>query len=214
MILLEKEFKGLVIKTEFDFDDEHIKLVKDVLKCLEGKTVDVPKGDASSSVVPISILEWFPVVCKNVKFDSSAGSYTKFFNPTILALTLRTLSKACEGPPVDIFVGRIDLSRELRNYSEAFCFALAHEMQHAINALKYAYHALTNWEGFLLNTINVNELLNAKDFEPTMDRLAELDTLQDESPIEEELKLLEKTFGPNIRIWHRDFAKLCEAIKS
>ncbi len=37
-----KEVKGRTFKTDFDFDDKHIGLVRDVLKCLKGKTVNVP----------------------------------------------------------------------------------------------------------------------------------------------------------------------------
>ncbi len=45
MVLLEKEINGATLKTEFEFDDHHIKLVNDISKCLEGKTTDVFKGD-------------------------------------------------------------------------------------------------------------------------------------------------------------------------
>jgi hypothetical protein len=85
-------------------------------------------------------------------------------------------------------------------------------MQHAINALKYAYPALTNWKGFLFNIINVNELLNAEDFDPTIDRLTELDRIQDKAPIEEELKTLEETFGSPIHTWFRGYSKFVKNV--
>ncbi len=207
MIYLEKEVNSITLQTEFYFDDGHTKLVEDVLTCLKGKTVDVPTGDKANSVIPISILEWFPVVCSNVGFDNSGGSYTTFYNPTIMALTLRIALNAKEGTPVDVFTGKIKLSRELRNYNDAFCFALIHEIQHAINALKHAYPALTNWKGFLFNIINVDELFKSEDLNSTIDRLSELDRVQDESHIEEELKNLEDTFGSSIHTWFKGYSE-------
>ena len=55
--------------------------------------------------ISISILEWFPIVCKKIMFDSSGGSYITFFNPTIMTFALRTSLKLSEYPPIDIFVG-------------------------------------------------------------------------------------------------------------
>ncbi len=207
MLFLKKEVNSIALKTEFYFDDRHAKLVEDVLTCLKGKTVDVPTGDKTNSVIPISILEWFPVVCSKVMFDNSGGSYITFYNPTIMALTLRIAFHAKEGAPVDVFTGKIQLSRDLRNCNDAFCFALIHEMQHAINALKFAYPALTNWVGFLFNIINVNELSESEDFNPTIDRLSKLDRVQDESPIEKELKNLEDIFGSSIHVWFKGYSE-------
>ncbi len=42
MITLKKKVNGKTFKTDFVFDDRHIKLVEDVLECLKGKTFDVP----------------------------------------------------------------------------------------------------------------------------------------------------------------------------
>ena len=124
-----------------------------------------------------------------------------------MALTLRIALNAKEGAPVDVFTGKIQLSRDLRNYNDAFCFALIHEIQHAINALKHAYPALTNWKGFLFNVINVDELFKSEDLNSTIDRLSELDRVQDESHIEEELKNLEDTFGASIHTWFKGYSE-------
>ncbi len=212
MVLLEKEVNGIALKTEFEFDDKHIELVKSVLNCLKGKTVGVPIGNEANEVIPISILEWLPVVCRRIMFDGSGGSYITFFNPTIMAHAMRLLLRANKPIAVDMFVGEIKVSRDVRNYNDAFCYVLVHEMQHAINALKYAYPALTNWKGFLFNIINVNELLNAEDFDPTIDRLTELDKIQDEAPIEEGLKPLEETFGSPIHTWFRGYSKFVKDV--
>jgi hypothetical protein len=207
MVLLKKEVNNITLKTAFDFDNSHTKLVDVILACLEDKTVDVPTGDEANSVVPISILEWFPVVCSKVMFDNSGGSYTPFFNPTIMTFAMKLLLTANRLPPVDVFIGEIQLSRELRNHNDAFCFALVHEIQHAINALKHAYPALTNWKGFLFNIIKIDELFKADDINRKIDRLTKLDRVQDESPIDEELKNLEGTFGPPVHAWFKGYSK-------
>ena len=207
MLLLEKKINNIVLTTEFYFDDRHSKLVENILVSLEGKTVDVPTGDETNSVIPISILEWFPVVCSKVIFDNSGGSYTTFFNPTIMTFVMKLLLTANRLPPDDVFTGEIQLSRELKNHNDAFCFALIHEIQHAINALKHAYPALTNWKGFLFNIIKINELLKAKDLKHTIDRLTKLDRIQDESPIEEELKNLEGTFNSSVHMWFKGYSE-------
>ncbi len=204
LVLLEKEIDGEVFKTKFEFDDEHTKLVKEILKCLKGKTVDVPIGDEANGVIPISILDWFPIVCSKVKFDTSGGSYITFFNPSIMALTLRALLEL-KLPSIDAFAGNITISRDVINCDDAFRYTLAHEMQHAINALNFAYPALTNWDGFLLNTIQIKEVRTSPDFNPTIDRLTKLDRIQDEVSIEEELKTLEKTFDSPINTWYEGF---------
>jgi hypothetical protein len=206
VLLLEKKVNNIDLKTEFCFDDRHSKLVENILVCLEGKTVDVPTGDKANSVIPISILEWFPIVCSKVRLDNSGGSYTAFFNPTIMTFAMKLLLTADRLPPVDVFTGEIQLSRELRNHNDAFCFALIHEIQHAINALKHAYPALTNWKGFLFNIIKIEELFKAENLNHTIDRLTELDRVQDESPIEEELKNLEGTFGTSIHMWFTGYS--------
>ena len=207
MLLLEKKINNIVLTTEFYFDDRHSKLVENILVSLEGKTVDVPTGDETNSVIPISILEWLPVVCSKVRFDNSGGSYITFFNPTIMTFAMKLLLTANRLPPVDIFTGEIHLSRELRNHNDAFCFALTHELQHAINALKHAYPALTNWKGFLFNIIKIDELLKAEDLNHKIDRLTKLDRIQDESPIEDELNILEGTFGSSIHIWFNAYSE-------
>ncbi|MGR3221246.1 MAG: hypothetical protein ACUZ8H_15735 [Candidatus Anammoxibacter sp.] len=211
MILLEKEVNGTTLKTEFYFDDRHIKLVKDVLECLEGKTVDVPTGNEENDLISISILDWLPVVCSKVRFDNSHGSYITIFNPAIMTLAMKLLLTVNRLPPAVIFIGEIHLSREVMNYNDAFRFVLVHEMQHTINALKYAYPATTNWKGFLFNIAKVHELLEpkgvAESIEPTIERLAELDRGQDEVPIEEELKIYEKLFGASIHTWFRGYSK-------
>ena len=214
MVLLKKEINGKTFKTKFEFDDEHIKLVKIVLECLEGKMIDVLKGDEENTLTSISILDWFPIVCSGIQFNNSGGSYITFYNPTIMALTLRMALHAKEGPPVDVFTGKIQLSRDLRNFNDAFCFTLIHKMQHAINALKYAYPAITNWVGFLFNIININEkfinvgeLSKSENFNPLIDRFTGLDRIQDEAPIEEELKILEETFGPPVNYWFREYSE-------
>jgi len=207
VLLLEKKINNIVLTTEFYFDDRHSKLVENILVSLKGKTVDVPTGDETNSVIPISILEWLPVVCSKVRFDNSGGSYITFFNPTIMTFAMKLLLTANRLPPVDIFTGEIHLSRELRNHNDAFCFALTHELQHAINALKHAYPALTNWKGFLFNIIKIDELLKAEDLNHKIDRLTKLDRIQDESPIEDELNILEGTFGSSIHIWFNAYSE-------
>ena len=207
MVLLEKEVNGVTLKTEFVFDGEHIKLVKDVLKCLEGKAVDVNTGGEKNTLTSISILEWFPVVCSKVRLDNSGGSYTTFFNPTIMTLAMKLLLTASRLPPVDIFTGEIKLSRDVINHDDAFCYVLAHEMQHAVNALNFSYPALTNWKGFLLNVIKFEELIKAEDFNPTIDRLMKLDRVQDESTMEEELMNLEDTFGSPVHVWFKGYSE-------
>jgi hypothetical protein len=213
MIILKKEISGATLNTEFEFDDDHIKLVKDVLKCLEGKTTDVLNGEDENTLTPISILDWFPIVCSSIHFDNSGSSYITFFNPTIMALTLRIALQTKEEPPVDVFTGKIKLSKDLKNNNDAFCFALIHEMQHAINAMKYAYPALTNWEGFLFNIIKIEELYTTEGFNSTIDRLTVLDRLQYGVSIEEELKILENTFGPAINTWREGYIKCINNIK-
>jgi len=75
MILLEKEVNGETFKTDFDFDDKHIGLARDVLKCIKGKTVDVPDPSKKGTMIQIHKLEWLPIVCKHVSFDNTYGHY-------------------------------------------------------------------------------------------------------------------------------------------
>jgi hypothetical protein len=169
----------------------------------------VPTGNESNSLTSISILEWFPVVCNKVMFDGSGGSYITFFNPTVMTLAMKLLLKLSEPIPVDVFTGKIKLSRDVTDHNDAFRYTLAHEIQHAINALSFAYPALTNWKGFMFNIIKIDEVRNTNDFDQVTDRLRKVDMIQDEGSLEEQLEMLRKSFGSSINIWQQEYIKIC-----
>jgi hypothetical protein len=57
MIVLKANINNVELKTEFDFDNKHTKLVKDVLDCIKRKKIKVPDSKR----------KWKPPWLKNYK---------------------------------------------------------------------------------------------------------------------------------------------------
>jgi hypothetical protein len=194
MVILQKEINGEILKTEFEFDDHRIKLVKDVIKCLKDKTIDIPTEDQSYGEVKISILDWFPHICGKVKLDTTTGRFVQATRPAVLMLLGE------DELPENAFVGQIVLSRELLQCDDAFCYSLAHELQHAINTLKFVYLALRDWKWAKENIVKIHEEITA------------LDSILDGDSREEELEILSKTFGSSIYKWQEGYIKFIDDV--
>ncbi len=106
-------------------------------------------------------------------------------------------------PSPAFYAGEIIIARECKKSADAFRFVLAHELQHAINKLEMVYPAITDWKGFCLNVLNVNESLkdDFADYDLPDDAL-------DRNPEKIEIRYLESHFGKSVRIWFRGFKKL------
>ena len=123
MIVLKANINGVELKTEFDFDDKHAKLVEDVLMCIKRKKIKVPdtkrkwkppwlknyklgkslnkkiynrlktwqapqngeKLIKDWGTISIPILDWIPLVCKKVSFNTLYGVYFHGQNPIVNA---------------------------------------------------------------------------------------------------------------------------------
>jgi hypothetical protein len=153
MITLKKEVNGKTFKTEFDFDNKHIGLVRDVLKCLEGKTFHVPDPTSKErAMIQIPILDWLPIVCKNVSFDNTYGHYFKGCNLAFHVVNMwecrntildgfhclsesqvdkNYIERIKKFANLDGSHRKITIARELKKSDDAFRFVLAHEIQHA-----------------------------------------------------------------------------------
>ena len=259
MIVLKAKFKGVELKTEFDFDNKHTKLANDVLNHLKQKTVDVPDakrkwnppwlktykpGNSLNNAIynrlrtwqspedgekliknwgtiSIPILDWIPLVCKKVSFDTTLGIYFCSRNPIVnafeqkdkredaqqLAIELQSKKRLqtdlvinYDKPSPAFYAGEITIARECKKSADAFRFVLAHELQHAINKLEMVYPAITDWEGFCSNVLNIEEF--------SMDDYANhnlSDVALDKNTEKIHIRHLELYYGKSIHTWFKGY---------
>lgn len=228
MKLLEKTVNDKTYITEFDLDGEHLDISKEVLECLEGRTVKVLNpvivdGEIKHSEIALPILEWLPIVCSSVSFDTTYGRYfgkddgishayeTLEHMDTATKMSLNILNEIefkkkkypfTERKPNNM--GKIVLARELKQSKDAFRFVLAHEIHHAINILGFVYPAMLNWE----NLLDYCSVCHIDDFQYFAGM--QTDELLDDHTNETELVALECFFGKSIREWHEAYLELCE----
>ena len=108
-----------------------------------------------------------------------------------------------DNPSPLFYAGEITIARECKKSADAFQFVLAHELQHAINKLAMVYPAITNWKGFCLNVLNINESLK--------DDFADSDLPEDALDKNTEkihIRYLELRYGKSIHTWSKGYQEM------
>jgi hypothetical protein len=172
-------------------------------------------------LIEIPVLEWLPVTCQHVAFDTAFATYlTPSVHPIPYAFDMKmsmgnmhrhrdnlqeyimSRTPFSGNSANEIYSGGIiTLNRELKQTEDAFRFVLAHELIHAIDKLEIVYPALTDWNGFCFNVLE----LDSNGIEDLKD------TLITERMIDSkdyELDILEGYFGNIIYIWHGGYEEL------
>lgn len=167
-------------------------------------------------LIYISILKWLPTVLGKIlivstedlpidKFGQPAvGHFQGSYKRIIFDTFFFHKEKIIDLKPY-YWQPEIHLSSELLTSEDAFCFVLAHEIQHAINWLEIAYPVIKDFEGFKHNILDINnsEYGDFTDVENHFRLLTDID-LDDEIYVSEWGALLD-TFGDNIHKWGNGF---------
>jgi hypothetical protein len=158
-------------------------------------------------VIEISLVESLPAVCRcvmlgNPETDNGVrlhGSYRIQVNPIRYAFDVGTK------PGPGTFAGEIILSSAFADNEDAFCYMLAHELQHAVNHLPSVYPALVDWEGYKDNVLQVNRV-PIDDFAFAQ---VEDEVLNGNIEGSKQVEILEGMFGPRIHSWFRGYERFC-----
>ncbi len=227
MIKLEKTIHGTTYKTEFNLKDDYREAIEEVLQCLNGKTVTVLSSTGEYDKV-ISVIEWLPLVCSSVSFNTDGARYTRGADPTSQGrenVTYRDIiTNLVHMQPLEREkkiveeeekpfqhdnenMGIITLSRDLKRSRIAFCFALAHELTHAISRLENVYLAVVNWKKFI-NCCEEGLIHDEAHFEWTTVG----DILDGEPYPGAELEVMENYFGTAVQEWAKGYERYCREI--
>jgi hypothetical protein len=164
----------------------------------------------------ISILKWLPVVCSSIHFRND-GEHTqsgrtvgicKTYISEIIDSAFRQIPQFMTMP------GYIELDEKLAGSEKAFCFILAHEFFHAIQALQVYHPATMDWNGFKENILDTNHL-KREDFGRVNKTGVFKVKLPPDEDIDfaiknndtEEVEILQNIFGSIIDGWFDDYVE-------
>jgi hypothetical protein len=162
----------------------------------------------------ISILKWLPVACSSIYFQNNR-EYTQ--SRRTIGICKTYISEIIDSafkqiPEIMTMPGYIELDERLASSEKAFCFILAHEFFHAIQALQVYHPATMDWNGFKENILDTDHL-KREDF----GRVNKVGAFKVKLPLDEdidfasknndieELEILQNIFGFIIDDWFDDY---------
>ncbi len=170
---------------------------------------------AERGLIEIPVLECLPIVCGSIAFDTTFGKFSSpVTSPIVYGLDLQRVLVNARIQSKDLFdyissidpnfcysAGSIELDRELKQSEDAFRFVLARRLKQAIDKLEIVYPALTDWNSFCKNVLE----LGSRTSEDFYNRFTKERMSDSKDP---DLDELETYFGNIVDIWHRGYEKL------
>jgi len=177
-------------------------------------------------LIEVPVLEWLPVTCQHVAFDTTFGTYLEpSINPIPFAgdmvRSMGNMHRHRDNLQEYIMSrqpfsgnsangiysgGIITLNRELKESEDAFRFVLAHELIHAIEKLEIVYPALTDWKDFCFNVLELDSR-GIEDFSDTPATERMIDSRR------YELDILAGYYDSVIYTWHRGYTELSKNLQ-